>query len=286
MDKETYGNCSNCGIELSGKFCHVCGEKKTNPDDYSIKSFLKQSADVFFHFDSAVIRTLKLLFTDPGLVSLEYLEGKRVRYTKPLKLFVLVNIIYFLILNYIGFDTVTNPLADHMNSLVYGGLATRMVNDKLAKSGMELGKYANIFYDSIYVHSKLLLVLMIPMFALVLKLVFIKRKRLYYEHLVFSSYFFTFALLAYTIFLNLFYYITYYFTNYEVNSFGIVLIDDRLAEIVMSAIIFIYLYLSLSKTYKIAGVDLITKTLLTMIGLVAVLTAYNFIIFLVVIYTT
>lgn len=278
--------CLNCGEEHEGKFCHKCGEKKLNREDFTVKKFFTQTIDVFTHFDSNVLKSAWMVTTKPGLLAAEYIRGKRVPYSKPVQLFFLINIVYFLVLYYIGFDVVTNPLKDHMNHFVYGGLATSMVNEKLQSHKISMNDYENKFYDTIYVDSKLLIILMIPLFALFLKLIFFRQKRLYYEHLVFATYFFCFILLFYTFILNTFDYIIYYFTEYNLSADTIIEVNDFLALIIVLSATFIYLFFALQETYKISSVILFLKTILSVISLVAVVTIYSFFLFLLVYYTT
>ena len=70
----------------------------------------------------------------PGYLSSEYFLGRRVRYMKPLQLFVFLNVIYYFSLSLFVATTFTTPLATqlHMNDY-YPTHAKRMVSEKLQK---------------------------------------------------------------------------------------------------------------------------------------------------------
>lgn len=267
--KENFGKCVSCGETLHGKHCHRCGEKKISLDDFTVKKFTEQAFEIVTHFDSKILKSVYHLFSKPGFLVTEHLKGRRVSYAKPFQLFFVINVVYFLVLNYIGFDEVTNQINDHMNNPFYGKLATTMVNEELAKKNISYEKYDEEFYNEIYVESKLLIVLMIPLFALWYKLILFKENRLYYEHLIFSTYFFCFILFFYTFFLNIFQDV----------------FDTNVAEIIVIIVSSLYLYFSIRHVYKYSFVKTLGFTFLSVIGLIITVTIFRFFIFLTVYYT-
>ena len=96
------GACGNCGAQLAGPFCSQCGEKKFSRHDYSLGHFVEEALDGLAHFDSRFLRTLKLLLTRPGELSNAFFHGGRSRYTKPLSLFIIINVIFFFVQPHTG----------------------------------------------------------------------------------------------------------------------------------------------------------------------------------------
>jgi len=91
--------CASCGAKLKGEYCRKCGEKKLVPErDFSMAKFLTQTLGHAVHFDSKLGRSLWLLFTKPGFLTAEWIAGRRVRYMKPLQLFVLAGILFYFFL--------------------------------------------------------------------------------------------------------------------------------------------------------------------------------------------
>src|SRR5207248_4273883 len=80
--------CPSCGAVSTGQFCTACGERKMGSEDRSLRHYLDIVIDFLTHFDSKGYRTLRYLVAKPGLLSVEQLRGSRVRYAKPLSLFI------------------------------------------------------------------------------------------------------------------------------------------------------------------------------------------------------
>ncbi len=76
------GNCLNCNTPYTKNnfHCSVCGQR-TSTHRFSLKSiFAHDFIHAIFHLDKGFFSTLKNLFTQPGVVVKEFLEGKRVKY--------------------------------------------------------------------------------------------------------------------------------------------------------------------------------------------------------------
>ena len=87
--------CENCHTALSGAFCHACGQPAHNP----LKSFSHAVEDVFesfWHLDGRIFRSLYELWI-PGRIARNYLDGQRVRYLPPLRLFVIMSLFAFFV---------------------------------------------------------------------------------------------------------------------------------------------------------------------------------------------
>jgi Protein of unknown function (DUF3667) len=88
--------CDNCGRELLGEHCYHCGQ----PTKGLVREFstiLGDLADTVFNIDSRIVRTIGPLFARPGYLSLQYFAGHRVRYVSPVRLFVFMSLIAFVL---------------------------------------------------------------------------------------------------------------------------------------------------------------------------------------------
>ena len=88
--------CLNCGTPLKGPFCYYCGQ----PDKNLVRFFPALVRDVledFIDLDSRVVRTLKPLLLHPGKLTRDYLDGRRFRYTPPLRLYIFSSMIFFVL---------------------------------------------------------------------------------------------------------------------------------------------------------------------------------------------
>src|SRR4029450_8964782 len=92
-------HCENCGAELQGHWCSQCGQ----PAIEYRRSFRYVVADLlneFLNWDSKFFTTIALLILKPWRLTNEFLEGKRVRYVNPLRLYLLASILFFFAVNY------------------------------------------------------------------------------------------------------------------------------------------------------------------------------------------
>lgn len=83
-------NCPECAAPLVGEYCHHCGEKLPDAHDLTMKHFLHHGLHELTHFDSKIFRTVQALLFRPGLLTVEYLAGRRKRYVLPLRLFLVI----------------------------------------------------------------------------------------------------------------------------------------------------------------------------------------------------
>ena len=58
-----FGSVPLAAGKVSGAFCPNCGEKKPGPHDFSLHHFFTHALGEFFHFDSKIFRSFRLLFT-------------------------------------------------------------------------------------------------------------------------------------------------------------------------------------------------------------------------------
>jgi hypothetical protein len=89
-------NCLNCGSHVEEHYCSKCGQPNIELKE-SFWAFIGNSIAHYFHFDSKFFQTMTPLLTKPGMVTLDYIAGKRARYINPVNLYIFVSIVYFLI---------------------------------------------------------------------------------------------------------------------------------------------------------------------------------------------
>lgn len=88
-------HCENCGQELRGRYCSNCGQAAVSYHR-SFRHVVVDVLDSFLNWDSKFIRSIGLLLWRPGWLTNQFLEGKRVRFVHPLRLYLLVSIVFFL----------------------------------------------------------------------------------------------------------------------------------------------------------------------------------------------
>jgi Protein of unknown function (DUF3667) len=88
-------HCEDCGTELHGHYCSKCGQVAV---DYrrSFRHVIADVAESFLNWDSKFVTTIGLLLIRPGWLTNQFVSGRRTRYLHPLRLYLLVSIVFFL----------------------------------------------------------------------------------------------------------------------------------------------------------------------------------------------
>jgi hypothetical protein len=90
-------DCANCGTELEGKFCHKCGQENLELKE-NFGHMMTHAISDYFHFDHQFFHTLRPLVFSPGKLTNEYMAGRRVQYLHPVKMYIFISLVYFLLL--------------------------------------------------------------------------------------------------------------------------------------------------------------------------------------------
>ena len=114
--KLPYTHCLNCGAELQGMFCHVCGQEATSKTP-SVGAFIVEYVNHAFIWDSNFLKTLWNLIRRPGYLTKEFIAGKFASHEHPLKLnmfllFVLITLFVF----FAGTEKVNNKVHNITNN--------------------------------------------------------------------------------------------------------------------------------------------------------------------------
>ena len=155
--------CLNCRQELkdSFKFCPNCGQSTFQESD--LKSFTKHFMSDYFTFDSKIFKSITPLFTKPGFLTLEYLQGRKIQYIAPLRLFIFSSIIFFLLLGLLDNTTAES--------------ASKIDQETLAWNSFFSSWLPKLFF------------IFSPLFALLLGIFFNKKQGSYLVHFLFSLHF-------------------------------------------------------------------------------------------------
>jgi len=149
--------CSNCSETLpaGARYCPACGQsliELSRPWTELARELLEE----LFDFDGRMFISMKLLLTRPGFLAHEYIRGRRRTYTPPLRMYLVVSLVFFFVLPSIILDA---P----------GQAPEHRVSVELYSKGMFV---------------------LLPVFALILKMFY--RRAFYLSHLVFTTYLFSF----------------------------------------------------------------------------------------------
>jgi hypothetical protein len=89
--------CLNCNTEIHGRYCHNCGQENIEPKE-SFWHLVQHFFEDITHFDGKFFTTIKTLLFKPGVLSKEYIAGKRARSLHPIRMYVFTSCIMFFII--------------------------------------------------------------------------------------------------------------------------------------------------------------------------------------------
>ncbi|HZD51676.1 MAG TPA: DUF3667 domain-containing protein [Woeseiaceae bacterium] len=208
--------CLNCGAVLTGQYCANCGQRARSRL-ISLWELLRDAVGDLFELDSRLWRTLTPLTVHPGRLTREYLMGRRARYMPPFRTYLGLSLVFFLVAFFdpgeqfgLLFEPV-EPTADAAkrepceiedfeNLELPEWMARRLTPQRLqemcervrADNGRAfLGQLADNIPASLFV--------LLPLIALVLKVLYPMSKRYYAEHVLFVLHFHAFVFLILTL---------------------------------------------------------------------------------------
>ena len=106
-------DCLNCGAEVEGPFCQVCGQENVEPKE-SFWGLITHFIHDLTHFDGKFFSTVKLLLFRPGFLTSEYTRGRRVNYLHPVRMYVFTAAFFFVI--FFNFMNPVHQVDDLLNN--------------------------------------------------------------------------------------------------------------------------------------------------------------------------
>ena len=104
--------CLNCRYVVENKFCPNCGQENSDTRKTFHHLFIHFFEDLT-HYENAFWRTIKNLLFKPSALTKEYLSGKRLSYLAPVRLYIFISFVTFLLLAL--FPSETNVLSNNAN---------------------------------------------------------------------------------------------------------------------------------------------------------------------------
>jgi len=190
--------CPACKLELASEYCPRCGERSLHAQALTLRSLTGALVHTLTDVDGRLLRSIGQLLRRPGSLTVAYLDGDRKRFIAPLQLFLLANVIFFLVQSWTGINVFSSTLQSQMHQQDWSAYASRRVAELLERTHMRLEQFAPLFDRAVVLHAKTLIILMVPPFALLLALLFLRSRRPFLAHVVFSLHLCTFLLLLFS----------------------------------------------------------------------------------------
>lgn len=225
--------CRNCSTNFEGNFCNECGQQRFDERQFDFIVALKEFGAEIFDIESRLGRTLRTLVLQPGLLTIDYLKGRQRSYVSPIKLYVIVITINFLVYAYledyslVNFEVLKNVYEDVP-------FLKDTLDIKIDSRGISEKDYYHLMNERINGILPVLLYLLIFLQALVLKLQFYGSDRYYIEHFVFALHFMAFGFLR------------------DIVILPIQMWSSAAGVIITVTTTFAYLFVSLKKCYQLS----------------------------------
>lgn len=246
-----------------------------------MRALLEHFFQAFTNVDSKLLRSFRYLIARPGQLTVAYLEGRRQPFLAPVPLFLIANVLFFAVEAVSGGQIFSTPLDWHLHRQPWSGFAPRLVGDHLASMHTTLELYSPVFDKAVALKARSLIIFMALFFAVVPMLVFIRRKRPFVAHAVFSLHLYAFMLLLFCV-----------ATAVPAMSalmggpgFESSALDYFIANslLVIGAV---YLFFAIREVYEVRGVLRVLSTLVLAVAVGAIVLGYRFFLLIVTLYTT
>jgi len=156
--------CLNCNtpLDVSEKYCHFCGQLNSTKK-LTILDFLEEFFSNFYAYDSKIRNTFVFLFSKPGFVAKQIVNGKRQTFANPFRLFLSISLLLFITYNLndstdLGDKNILTSEANNLNKQLKEQDSINVtIADKKSKISVmdQLGLNQKFHKDSIYTQSDL-----------------------------------------------------------------------------------------------------------------------------------
>jgi hypothetical protein len=222
--------CKNCNTELQeqDEYCNSCGGKVVRKR-LTFKNLFEHLSETFFNYDNKLLRTITQLFKEPEDVIVSYIDGVRKKYVNPVSLFGLaltISGIYILIVN-----KFFPEMLDFSSMTIKG-------QEEFQQKNMQF----------IQEYQSLIMMLYVPIYAIIAKVVFFDKKQFNYTEL-----------------LVVFMYIQAQISVVSsaiVITLGIVGLSSSIVGMAMLPLMVLYSAYCLKRIYKLNFLDIFVKLLL------------------------
>jgi len=230
-------NCLNCGAHLRGQYCGHCGQRSRSRL-ISLWELISDAFGDLFEIDSRLWRTVVPLLARPGRLTHDYLQGRRARYMPPFRMYLVMSVIFFIVaffdpseeLGLFFEPPATADLESAAGAQEGSGVVIRIGEDgpeeldedcDIEESDIEgfpdfiarhlsaerlkqvcqqiVADKGKSLSDKVVDNVPTALIALLPLMALVLKILYPLSRRFYVEHLLFFVHFHAFVFLLLTL---------------------------------------------------------------------------------------
>jgi Protein of unknown function (DUF3667) len=171
---EAAAACHNCGATLIGRFCASCGQEAL-PLNPTVRDLARDAAHELLNVDARIVQSVRRLFCSPGFLTREYIEGRRVSWLPPLRLYLLFSVAYFALATFGDLDVRVTGQTDAETVAAVQNLG--FANEQEMRAALSHAQA---------VWRPRVMFVLVPLFAWFVHLVRRKSGRAYPQHLLFA----------------------------------------------------------------------------------------------------
>jgi hypothetical protein len=211
--------CANCGAAVPAEYCGHCGQR-AEPRLVSLRELFADIVEDQLSVNGTLVRTVVPLVTRPGLLTRDYLNGRIVRYIPPFRLFLACMTVWLLAATY-QVHREQPKIEARVRVAVAKARAREAENARLGKptrpvnivslpidtarlpallraplrpvarryaeiDAMDPGQAVTLVEGAFLRSATRLMLVLVPVVAALLQLVYYRRRRVYAEHFVFT----------------------------------------------------------------------------------------------------
>lgn len=233
--------CPNCGTDAPNRYCAACGQKRIDKHEFAVRHFFGHLLHELTHLDSnKILRTLIALIAKPGVLTKEYLAGRKGQYINPIRIYLTVSAIYFLF----AWGALASAGGGGADTMQRRAFFVQMAQQK----GVDPAVLAVQVQEKAGKYSAVLRFASVLVSGLFLMLLYRGTGRYYVEHLIFSLHFYAFDFLAKCVVA-----ILYLTSNYTGHG---LYVGSRTGYYLVALV---YLYFALARVYEQSRATTILK---------------------------
>jgi hypothetical protein len=279
MADAKHWTCPSCKVAAATPFCAQCGEEPIAPIDLTLRGLAAKVLHALTSIDARATRSARLLLRRPGALTLAWASGIRKPYVAPFQLFLLANVLFFAVQGATGENVFSSSLDSHLHHQDWSELAQSFLSRRLAASHLTLAQYEPTFDRTVVLYAKSLILLMALPFALLLPLAFLRERRPFMTHVVFSLHVYTVLLLLFCVALLA----ARCSAWLGFGGLDTPMVDNVLSVVNLAACA-LYIGLAIGPVYGVAGINRIAKAIVLAVAVAAIVIGYRFALFFITLY--
>lgn len=201
--------CQNCETPLVGPYCHACGQRDFD-FHRSFSHVAREGVETWFNVDHSFLAGAYNVLFRPGVMTRDYNEGRRARHVPPLRFYLVVSLLFFV---WVGLNTPdlsdespievsapartvgTDPKGIPPGTALHIDVDDDPTDSELESKLREKLAHPRRLLEDFIERVPTTLLLCLPLYALVTRVLFRRGGWVYLQHLILSVHVHTFIFL-------------------------------------------------------------------------------------------